>query len=175
LGVVLALIAGRMPRRTREGALEAGKWRAFRTYLAESAHAQPRGSAPPAHYLPYAVAFGIDTAFVRHLEQVGAPPPGWYGRYPGPGGVVFVPGGWYGGPGYGRQGHNDSGPPSPGGSSGGGVAAPSVPDPQGWSDALAGLLNAASEAMAHGGGSGGWSGGGFGGGGGGGGGSGGFQ
>jgi hypothetical protein len=175
MGVVLAVTAGRMPRRTREGALEAGKWRAFRAYLAESVHSQGPGSALAAHYLPYAVTFGIDTAFVHQLEQVGAPPPGWYGRYPGPGGVVFVPGGWYGGPGYGRQGQDGSGPAWPGGSSSGGVAAPTVPNPQGWSDALAGLLNAASEAMAHGGGSGGWSGGGFGGGGGGGGGSGGFQ
>ena len=50
-----------------------------------------------------------------------------------------------------------------------------MPTPEGWSGALAEMLNAASEAMAHGGGSGRWSGGGFGGGGGGGGGRGGFN
>jgi hypothetical protein len=52
---------------------------------------------------------------------------------------------------------------------------PPTPSPQGWSDALAGLLTVASAAMAHGGGSGHWSGGGWGGGGGGGGGRGGFN
>jgi hypothetical protein len=91
--------------------------------------------------------------------------------------VVFVPGGWYGG--YGGP-WLGPGPRPPDGRSanlpgGVGMPTPSAPNAQGWSDALADLLNAASEAMAHGGGSGGWSGGGFGGGGGGGGGSGGFS
>jgi hypothetical protein len=128
----------------------------------------------PPQYLPYAVAFGVDQSFVRHLESVGTPPPRWLdqgGWSRGPGGVVILPGGWYGGT---PVGHGPGGLPrsDPGG---GGIGAPSMPNPQGWSDVLAGLLTAASEAMAHGGGSGGWSGGGFGGGGGGGGGSGGFR
>ena len=130
----------------------------------------------PAHFLSYAVAFGVDGAYVRHLESVGTPPPDWYNRGhwpPGPGGVVIVPGGWYGGASRGDG--RTYGQQQPQGTGGGGVAAPPAPTPQGWSDALAGLLNAASQAMAHGGGSGGWSGGGFGGGGGGGGGSGGFR
>jgi uncharacterized membrane protein YgcG len=160
----LVLVAGAMPRRTRQGALEAAKWRAFAAHL----HDNP-AIAPPSHYLPYAVAFGIDQSYVHHLENIGSPPPAWYGRT-GPGGVVFVPGGFYGGPWIGPRSHDGTAPQSPGG-----IAAPPAPNPQGWSDALAALLNAASEAMAHGGGSGGWSGGGFGGGGGGGGGSGGFR
>jgi predicted membrane protein DUF2207 len=173
LGIAGVLLAGAMPRRTPQGALEAARWRAFRTYLSEVARDPQPGLALPPHYLPYAVAFGSDRVFVRHLEQVGTPPPTWYGRYGGPGPVVMMPGGWYGGPWHGGTGQNGGAYTMPGG--GGGVAAPPAPNPQGWSDALAALLNAASSAMAHGGGSGGWSGGGFGGGGGGGGGSGGFR
>lgn len=168
-GGALVWLAGAMPRKTQQGALEAAKWRAFGTYLSEVSHAEKPGTALPAHFLPYAVALGVDQSFVRHLESVGTPPPTWFSSR-GPGGVVIIPGGWYGGPGPGPRPSN-GGIPLPLG----GVAAPPAPNPQGWSDALAALLNAASEAMSHGGGSGGWSGGGFGGGGGGGGGSGGFR
>jgi len=169
IGGALLWIAGVMPRKTPAGALEAAKWRAFGAYLAEASRADKAGPPLPPHFLPYAVAFGVDQSFVRHLESVGTPPPTWFSSR-GPGGVVFVPGGWYGEPWMGPR-PRDGGSPQPVG----GVAAPPAPNPQGWSDALAALLNAASEAMAHGGGSGGWSGGGFGGGGGGGGGSGGFR
>ena len=172
VGIAGVLVAGAMPRRTPQGALEAARWRAFRAYLADIVHTERPADALPPHYLAYAVAFGSDAAYVRHLEQIGAPPPAWYGGYAGSGPMVFMPGGWYGGPSHGWIGDN-GGVHAPSG--GGGVAAPPAPNPQGWSDALAALLNAASEAMAHGGGSGGWSGGGFGGGGGGGGGSGGFR
>ena len=175
VGATLWWLAGAMPRRTRLGALEAAKWQAFRAQLADASRsAQPASKLPP-HYLPYAVAFGVDQTFIRHLESVGNPPPRWYGGWAsGPGGWVFLPGGWYGGPPMGRPDGRSSGAHGPE-SGAGGIAAPPAPNPQGWSDALAALLNAASEAMAHGGGGGGWSGGGFGGGGGGGGGSGGFQ
>lgn len=172
VGGALTWLAGRMPRRTLRGALEVAQWRAFRAHLAETSRENKPGVALPAHYLPYAVAFGVDQSYVRHLESVGSPPPHWFDQ--GRGGVVLVPGGWYGGGPWLGRGPHHGGPmahsPLPGG-----VATPSVPNPQGWSDALAALLNAASEAMAHGGGPGGWSGGGFGGGGGGGGGRGGFR
>ncbi len=184
VGLGLLWLARVMPRRTPQGALEAARWRAFRAYLAdESKRPAPGGQGAEAkRELPYAVAFGIDRTFLHKLETVGAPPPTWYGRHvETPGGVVILPGGWYGGPwmgapaGHGRPG----GPDRPAGADTptavGGLAGPGVPNPQGWSDALADLLNAASQAMAQGGGSGGWSGGGFGGGGGGGGGSGGFN
>jgi uncharacterized membrane protein YgcG len=174
VGGVAAAMAVGMPRRTQTGALEAAKWRAFGAYLKDALRTFTPGTALPAHYLPYAVAFGVDEAYVRHLESVGTPPPRWYNAGPwptGPGGVVILPGGWHGHAGA----NGRTTVAQPGNSAGGGVAAPPAPNPQGWSDALAGLLNAASQAMAHGGGSGSWSGGGFGGGGGGGGGSGGFR
>lgn len=174
IGGAAAALAVGMPRRTQTGALEGAKWRAFGAYLKEASRSNSPGAALPAGYLPYAVAFGVDEAYVRHLESVGTPPPRWYSAGPwptGPGGVVILPGTWPGSHGSNGRMHGDQ----PRHDGGGGVAAPPAPDPQGWSDALAGLLNAASQAMAHGGGSGGWSGGGFGGGGGGGGGSGGFR
>jgi Predicted membrane protein (DUF2207) len=175
IGLACVRLARGMPRRTPAGALEAARWRAFRAHLAE-----PRSTEVASHpdWLPYAVAFGTDRAFLRRLESIGAPPPAWYGHPAGsgwgvPGGVIVLPGG-FGGGGYGPHGHR----PAPGGQGSpdtGGWQGPGVPSPQGWSDVLAEVLNGASDALASGGGSGGWSGGGFGGGGGGGGGSGGFN
>jgi uncharacterized membrane protein YgcG len=174
LGVAMVLLASAMPRRTAQGALEAARWRAFSTHLKRVSQADTPGTALHPRYLAYAVAFGVDRSFVRHMESVGTPPPRWYGpAYGGPGDIVFVPGGWYGAPWMGPRGGRLDTRGAPGAP--GGAATAEAPNPQGWSDALAALLNAASEAMAHGGGSGGWSGGGFGGGGGGGGGSGGFR
>jgi hypothetical protein len=166
LGYVLTRLARAMPRRTPAGALEAARWRAFRAHLTSAE------SATHPEFLPYAVAFGVDRSFLQRVESVGTPPPSWYPQRAGygwgpPGGIVVLPGGWS---------SSDGGTwSSPSASDSGGFGMPEAPSPQGWSDALAGMLNAASEAMAAGGGSGGWSGGGFGGGGGGGGGSGGFN
>jgi uncharacterized membrane protein YgcG len=174
LGTAVVLVANAMPRRTARGALEAARWRAFRTHLKRVSQSDTPEAALHARYLAYAVAFGVDQSFVHHMESVGIPPPRWYGQSSrGPGGVVILPGGWYGGPWMGPHGDGTGTRGVP--SAAGGVVTPEAPNPQGWSDALAALLNAASDAMAHGGGSGGWSGGGFGGGGGGGGGSGGFR
>jgi hypothetical protein len=162
IGLVLVWLARHMPRRTPRGALEAARWTAFREHLRKDEQ-----DAEAEQFLPYAVAFGIDREFLHRL----APPEPLQQRvgsraWGQPGGVIFLPGGWYGGS-----------PRQPGGRSEGGWDAPDVgpPSPQGWSDALADLLNSASEAMAHGGGSGRWGGGGWGGGGGGGGGRGGFN
>jgi uncharacterized protein (TIGR04222 family) len=183
VGLATTWMAGRMPRRTPQGALEAARWRAFRRYLAQTFAQRPAAdgaangdaaaeAARHAAYLPYAVALGVDRSFLQRLELLGAPPPAWYGSSRSPGGVIIVPGGYYGGPWVGGpSGDGGAGAPGPIGVGG----PPSAPNPQGWSDALADLLNAASGAMSSGGGSGDWSGGGFGGGDGGGGGSGGFN
>lgn len=170
LGGATHFVARAMPRRTRHGALEAARWRAFAAHLAETAPGNPDAAR---RYLPYAVAFGVDQGFLRRLEEIGAPPPSWYGNRQEPGGgIVVLPfpsggGAWDGagssaGGGIGQRGDEVR--------TGGGL-----PGPQGWSDGLADLLTSASDALASGGGSGGWSGGGFDGGGGGGGGSGGFE
>lgn len=183
VGLGLVWLSRAMPRRTPQGALEAARWRAFRAYL-ERGNLPPGGNAE--QVLPYAVAFGTDRSFLNRLDAVGQPPPAWYRQFDGPGGVVMMPGGFgWGGPpivvGGGWGGPADgAGVPAPGGAPGPAVPGGfdggwSAPNPQGWSDGLADLLNSASEALASGGGSGDWSGGGFGGGGGSGGGSGGFD
>jgi hypothetical protein len=169
LGIGIVWLSRKMPRRTQRGALEAARWRAFRTHLLQQPEVQHDGL--DGADLAYAVALGADRQFLHRLESSGSPPPAWYGGgRPGGGPIVFVPGGWYGGPGW--RGGSGYGSPMPTGTigapTGGGMG-----NPQGWSDALADLLNAASGALSHGGGSGPWSGGGWGGGGGGGGGSGG--
>jgi hypothetical protein len=166
LGVVLLWLSRKVPRRTARGALEAARWRAFRSHLMQETHA-----LNDAH-LAYAVALGADREYLRQLAMPASPSPAIYaGRQYGPGPIIFFPGGWYGGGGrtggYGGDGGGMSVPPTVGAPGGGG--------PQSWSDALADLLNAAAGALSQGGGSGPWSGGGWGGGGGGGGGSGGFN
>jgi uncharacterized protein (TIGR04222 family) len=181
LGLALMWLAGRMPRRTPQGALEAARWRAFRAYLEQTLPQRTTalGETPlDTSYLPYAVALGVDRTFLRRLELLGSPPPAWYGQpgwQRGHGGVIILPGGYYGGPWVGGPGRGDPGREGAPAPSGAPVGVGGPPNPQGWSDDLADLLNAASGAMSAGGGSGGWSGGGFGGGGGGGGGSGGFN
>ncbi|HEY2593134.1 MAG TPA: DUF2207 domain-containing protein, partial [Chloroflexota bacterium] len=165
LGAVLMWISRKVPRRTARGALEAARWRAFRKHLMLAPHALDDPN------LAYAVALGADREYLRQLDVRPSQAPMVYAGQTGPGPIIFFPGGWYGGRGGGAYG---------GGGSGGGmpvptVGAPGAGGPQGWSDALAALLNAAAGALSNGGGSGPWSGGGWGGGGGGGGGSGGFS
>jgi hypothetical protein len=158
IGLALAWLAPRMPRRTPAGALEAARWRAFRRYLQHAG--QPAG--PADRRLPYAVAFGVDRDFLQRLElpssASAAGSAAYLGQGTGGGPLIFFPG-WYGGGGGGGSNPGPSGGGSPlptGVASGAG--------PQNWSNALADLLNAASGALANGGGSGPWSGGGCGGG-----------
>lgn len=167
IGAALCWLSRAMPRRTPRGALEAARWRAFRHHLAT----EPRSN----EYLAYAVALGIDRDYLQQLQLQGSPPPQTVlAPQGGPGGLIFFPG-WYG-YGYGDRG-SAPGAPVPQGGTVGTAQSPGAGGggPQSWSDALADLLNAASGALSHGGGSGPWSGGGWGGGGGGGGGSGGWN
>lgn len=174
VGLVLAFSARAMPARTRAGALEAARWRAFGAHLSK----QDRPNSDKQHeierYLPYSVALGVDRDWLRKFQTVGAPAPHWYtgpgGSYRGGSGglppVIVLPGGYSGGPA--RGGGSSQGGSGPSGPGGGGWGIPSPGDAsdsaargaQGWSDALVDLLNTASDAMARGGGSGGWSGGG---------------
>lgn len=106
-GVLLYLMADRMPRRTPAGALEAARWRAYAHYLAvarpdavtarvnavternDAAYALP-GSLPNGlpsgeqrqevfeRTLPYAVALGIERGWVEKFSKVGAAAPRWF-------------------------------------------------------------------------------------------------
>jgi len=84
LGMVTVIVARFMPRRTPRGAEEAERWRAFRRYLQ---NLRTLGDTPPAEdvlerYLPYAIAFGVEKAFLATWEDaVGeevATWPAWY-------------------------------------------------------------------------------------------------
>jgi len=172
LGAVVLWAAGRMPRRTRAGALAADRWRAFRRYLAQLAAGQSAAARDVfERYLPYAIAFGLDKRWIERFATVGTPAPAWYSPAPWPPGPIIIAGpGWGGewGSHGSRRGEAQTGPREP---EGGSFPAHEPGGLQGVSDALADLLNRTSEVLAHGGGSD-WSGGGaggFGGGGGGGG------
>ncbi|HEV2108685.1 MAG TPA: DUF2207 domain-containing protein [Thermomicrobiales bacterium] len=154
--VGLVFIAGRlsaaMPRKTRAGAEAAAKWRAFRKYLERIERYEDLNEAKDVfdRYLPYAVAFGIDTQWVVKFARVRPPMPAWFEQlegmpddwidpYPHPrGGRRRRGGGWvvtggYGGFGGTGLGGDGSGRPDSGG---GGFGIPDfdVPDLQDASD-----------------------------------------
>ncbi len=82
LGVATIWLAAHMTRRTPQGALEAARWRAFRSYLTQTFARQPseqQASNLATTYLPYAIALGVDRSFLRRMEVLGSPPPQWYG------------------------------------------------------------------------------------------------
>jgi hypothetical protein len=169
MGVGAALLAASaaMPRRTRHGAEEAARWRAFRRYLEQIEKYADLSSAKDIfdRYLPYAVAFGLDREWVRKFAAIDTPAPGWYVPYP----PVIVTGG------------RPRGAPASGGPDfgGGGLSIPSLQGMsdgmarslQSMSDGLSSMLNSAGTVLSsapssRGGGGRGWSGGGGGGGGG---------
>jgi hypothetical protein len=164
LGAALLWLAPHMPRRTRAGALAAQRWAAFRRYLTGLATGRDTGQRDEfERYLPYAVAFGLDRAWMQQFAAAGAPAPSWYqGGGPviigTPGWYPWGYGGWYGdGMGHGGTGGGpgwEHGGPAPGGH-------PGFGGPQAASDSLADMLGRASDVFSHGGDSG-WSGGGFG-------------
>jgi uncharacterized protein (TIGR04222 family) len=129
LGVVGAIVIGvaaAMPRKTRFGAEEAAKWRAFKTYMQhlEKYANVEEASAQFERYLPYAIAFGIDRSWIRKFKPVqNMPIPIWY-----------FPRGYY------RPGHHHRGDVP----SAGELNAPSV---QGMSDGLAGSFQGMSDGL----------------------------
>lgn len=106
---IAALIAAQfMPAKTRRGAEEAAKWKAFQEYLRNiEKYGDVEGAVSRFdEFLPYAVAFGIDRTWMSKFKRVESMPlPPWY--YP-----TYV-----GGP-YGR-GYTAGTPMSRGGSFGG--------------------------------------------------------
>lgn len=78
---VMIRMSRHMPRKTREGAEAAAKWRAFRRYL-ESIHKErnlQEASDIFDRYFSYAVAFRIDRQWIRDFSKAGAAKPAWFG------------------------------------------------------------------------------------------------
>src|SRR5215208_3779888 len=141
IGLIVVVISRFMPRKTPAGAEAAAKWRAFRNYLASIERYEKLDEAQGIfdRYLPYAIAFGLESSWVDKFSRVPTASPRWYGddvtTSPGPfgrrgyggpwfgpygGGTVIIPGGGgygpYTGTGTGGQGGaGDSGIPSGGG------------------------------------------------------------
>lgn len=71
-GILTTFVGQYMPAKTRQGALEAEKWRAFRTYMEnlEKYDDVETASARFNEYLPYAVAFGFERAWIRRFSKV---------------------------------------------------------------------------------------------------------
>jgi hypothetical protein len=168
LGGGLLWLAPHMPQRTRAGALAAQRWAAFRRYLTGLATGRDAAQADEfERYLPYAVAFGLDRAWMERFAAAGAPAPGWY---QGGGPVIVGTPGWYPwgwGGGYHGGSPWDGGHAGPSSGSNWGQAGtapggfPGFGGPQEASDSLADMLGRASDVFSSGGDSG-WSGGGFG-------------
>ncbi|HMN30172.1 MAG TPA: DUF2207 domain-containing protein, partial [Caldilineaceae bacterium] len=120
----LMLLARAMPRKTDRGAELAARWQAFKQYLVNIDKYTDLEQQKQIwdRWLPYALAFGIDRAYIRKFEAVNAPAPGWYIPSPtlyGP----YRP--WFygtGGPGgMPSAGGGGGGRPEGGGSMGGGL------------------------------------------------------
>jgi uncharacterized protein (TIGR04222 family) len=149
LGVTILMIARAMPKKTLAGAEAAAKWRAFKRYLDDIEKYEHLAEAKGIFekYLPFAVAFGLESSWVTKFAQVDAPAPEWYGTpYPA------------GGYPYGRRRRGGFGGPviiatgGHGGSSGraeGGGGNPDIdlPDMQDLSDSASGGLQGMSDSL----------------------------
>jgi uncharacterized membrane protein len=127
VGVMVISVAAAMPRKTRFGAEEAAKWRAFKFYMQnlEKYTQVQEATAQFDRYLPYAIAFGIDRSWIRKFKPVQAMPiPIWY-----------FPRGYY------RGGYHDGGRPATGEFS--------TPSVQGMSDGLAGSFQGMSDGLSN--------------------------
>ncbi len=81
ISVVLIVVGQVMPAKTRKGAEEAAKWGAFRSYLrsAERYRDLREAVAQFDRYLPYAIAFGLERAWVNKFSRIeDTPIPRWY-------------------------------------------------------------------------------------------------
>ncbi len=81
VGVAALIMGPVMPAKTRKGAEEAAKWKAFYEYLRnlEKYAKVEEAAAQFERYLPYAVAFGLDRTWINKFKQVDfVPIPYWY-------------------------------------------------------------------------------------------------
>jgi uncharacterized membrane protein len=80
-GVVTFGVASFMPAKTREGAEESAKWRAFYRYIhnLEKYTTVEEAANRFEEYLPYAVAFGLNNQWLRRFSKLDdMPVPIWY-------------------------------------------------------------------------------------------------
>jgi len=136
-GLAAAIAGHSMPAKTQQGAQEAARWRAFRTYLrhVERYTDLEAAAAKFEDYIGYAVAFGMEQQWIRQLSPVLTAMPTWY--FP-----TYLGGPWRGG--YQR------GPYQPGGMGrGSGMGDISLGGPGGLND-ISGSLTAGLNAMSGG-------------------------
>jgi hypothetical protein len=70
-----------IPSRTKVGAKEAAKWEAFKRFLHDmSLKEAEKYKQQFAHWLPYAVTFGLEKDFVKKFAAANAPTPKWWGQ-----------------------------------------------------------------------------------------------
>ena len=148
--VFLFIVSRHMPRKTPQGAEETAKWLAFKRYLE---NIEKYGDLEAAkdkfqQYLPYAMAFGLETRLIHQFSTIDTPAPSWWGP-------VYIPGGYVhrGGSGH-SSGGSQGGPPGPLAGEGSGM--PSLPGMSesigtslaGMSAGLGSLLNSAGRTFA---------------------------
>ena len=125
-GVGLAIMGQSMPRKTRKGAEEAAKWKAFQKYLGNIQKYKDVKEATDQFekYLPYAIAFGLERRWINAFAaEPTVPPPIWYRP-------IY----------YGR-------PMGLGAPMSGGVAAPQMPNLNQMGDGMVGGLNQIGDGM----------------------------
>ncbi len=171
------LLARFMPRKTDKGAETAARWQAFKRYLRDIDRYSDLEEQKELwdRWLPYAIAFGIDSHYIGKFAAVDAPAPGWYIPHP----TMYGPyRRWYYGPGPAGPASSSGRPDFDGRGAGGGVGGGLGDASRGLGSGLSGmsaglgaLLTSTSTAMVSrpsstSSGGGGWGGGGFSGGGG---------
>ncbi|MCC7446949.1 MAG: DUF2207 domain-containing protein [Anaerolineae bacterium] len=159
-GIVLLIFASYMPAKTPKGSQEAARWRAFRQYLKNIKKYTDvqQASDQFEKYIGYAVAFGLDSQWIRDFAPALTSMPTWY--YP-----TYIGGPWH----RGYYGHGAA-PDFSGSSMGGGfgdlnsMSQSLTEGLNAMSSGLTQMLNDASRVMtsqpSSSGGGGGWSGGG---------------
>ena len=68
VGVTLVLASRSFPRRTRHGAIEASRWKAFGSHL-ENCRLDTQGLELRDRYLPYAIALGVDRSWLSKFSS----------------------------------------------------------------------------------------------------------
>jgi uncharacterized membrane protein YgcG len=95
VGVAAMIVGPAMPAKTRKGAEEAAKWKAFYEYLRnlEKYTQVEEATSQFERYLPYAVAFGLEKTWIGTFTRVPTMPiPYWYYPTYGPYRRGYIPG-----------------------------------------------------------------------------------